>query len=36
MTTVPVIVQNGRLEIVAANKLGLALFSPIMDTRRLR
>jgi transcriptional regulator with XRE-family HTH domain len=32
MTTVPVIVQNGRLEIVAANKLGRALFAPIMET----
>jgi transcriptional regulator with XRE-family HTH domain len=32
MTTVPVIVQNGRLDIVAANNLGRALFAPILET----
>jgi transcriptional regulator with XRE-family HTH domain len=32
MTTVPVIVQNGRLDIVAANKLDRALFGPILET----
>jgi transcriptional regulator with XRE-family HTH domain len=32
MTTVPVIVQNGRLDVVAANRLGLALFAPLFET----
>jgi transcriptional regulator with XRE-family HTH domain len=32
MTTVPVIVQNGRLDIVAANNLGAALFAPLLET----
>ena len=32
MTTVPVIVQNGRLDVVAANRLGLALFAPMFET----
>lgn len=31
MTTVPVFVQNGRLDAVATNRLGRALFSPMFD-----
>ncbi|WP_454856519.1 helix-turn-helix domain-containing protein [Promicromonospora soli] len=31
MENVPVIVQNGRLDAVAANQLGRALFSPLFD-----
>jgi transcriptional regulator with XRE-family HTH domain len=32
MTTVPAYVRNGRLDILAANRLGRALFSPIFDS----
>jgi hypothetical protein len=32
MTTLPVIVQNGRLDVIAANQLGLALFAPMFET----
>jgi transcriptional regulator with XRE-family HTH domain len=32
MTSLPVIVQNGRLDVVAANRLGLALFAPMFET----
>lgn len=32
MTDVPVIVQNGRLDVVAANRLGAALFAPMFDS----
>ncbi|MGU3290855.1 helix-turn-helix domain-containing protein [Williamsia sp. M5A3_1d] len=31
MTHVPVVVQNGRLEVVATNQLGTALFAPMFD-----
>jgi len=31
MTTVPAFVQNGRLDIVAVNRLGRALYSPMFD-----
>lgn len=31
MTTVPVFIQNGRLDAVATNQLGAALFSPMFD-----
>ncbi|GAA2077667.1 helix-turn-helix transcriptional regulator [Microbacterium hatanonis] len=34
MSTVPVFVQNGRLDFVAANRLGRALFSEMLDTPR--
>lgn len=34
MTTVPVFMQNGRLDAVAANRLGGALFSEILDGAR--
>jgi transcriptional regulator with XRE-family HTH domain len=32
MTTTPAYVRNGRLDILAANRLGQALFSPIFDS----
>ncbi|SKC39965.1 helix-turn-helix transcriptional regulator [Okibacterium fritillariae] len=35
MSTVPVFVQNGRLDFVAANRLGRALFSVMLETTRL-
>lgn len=31
MTHVPVVIQNGRLEVVATNQLGNALFAPMFD-----
>lgn len=34
MSTVPVFVQNGRLDAIATNKLGLALFSEMFDGAR--
>lgn len=34
MSTVPVFVQNGRLDFVAANRLGVALFSEMLDGAR--
>lgn len=34
MSTVPVFVQNGRLDAIATNKLGLALFSEMFDHAR--
>jgi transcriptional regulator with XRE-family HTH domain len=35
MSTVPVFIQNGRLDFVAANRLGRALFSVMLQTTRL-
>jgi transcriptional regulator with XRE-family HTH domain len=32
MTTTPAYVRNGRLDILAANRLGYALFSPVFDS----
>lgn len=34
MTTVPVFIQNGRLDFVSANRLGRALFSEMLDDTR--
>ncbi|WP_241986865.1 hypothetical protein [Cryobacterium fucosi] len=34
MSTVPVVVQNGRLDAVATNRLGRALFSEMLDDAR--
>jgi transcriptional regulator with XRE-family HTH domain len=34
MSTVPVFIQNGRLDAVATNRLGRALFAPMLDDAR--